>query len=148
MRFKILPKKLRMNKPFEKYTLKNIPTDNFLMTPLELHEYIDFEVKRVYFITEPTGEAGQHCHKEEKELFIMVQGKVTAVIDQGNGKEEMQIEGPKEALYVPNYVWHGFKNFSEDAILLAVSSTNYMPDRSDYIEDYDEYLKVRDEKLQ
>jgi mannose-6-phosphate isomerase-like protein (cupin superfamily) len=136
-----------MSKEFQKFTLKNIPTDSFLMTPLELKEYIDFEVKRIYFIKEIQSQTGEHCHKVEEEFFVMIQGSCTAIIDKGNGKEDIPFEGPKEALYVPNYVWHGFKDFSKDAILLAVSSTNYNPDRSDYVEDYDDYLKLRDKNL-
>ena len=138
-----------MNKKFELYTLFNNrnPDAPFMLTPLELKDYIDFEVKRVYFISEPTDVSSQHCHLEEKELFILQQGTCTAVIDRGEGLEEIPLTGPKHAIYVPNYVWHGFKDFSSDAILLALSSTNYKPDRSDYIEDYNEYLKIRDEKL-
>lgn len=136
-----------MSKAFKKFTLKNIPTDRFLMTPMELYEYIDFDVKRIYFITQTKKETGEHCHREEKELFVMIQGSCIAIIDKGNGKEDILFEAPKEALYVPQFVWHGFTDFSEDAILLALSSTNYKADRSDYIEDYDEYLKVRDKKL-
>lgn len=136
-----------MSKPFQKFTLKNISTDRSIMTPLELKDYIDFEVKRVYFVTEPKDETGGHCHKEEVEFFIMIQGSCTAIIDKGNGKEDISFEGPRDGLYVPNFVWHGFRDFSDDAILLALSSTNYKPDRSDYIEDYDEYMKIRDEKL-
>lgn len=137
-----------MSKQFQIFTLNNIDAPNFTMTALELEKYIDFEVKRIYFITNSkTGVAGQHCHYNEKELFIVVQGTVTAIIDKGKGKEEIIITGPKNAMYVPNYVWHGFKNISKDAILLAASSTNYSPDRSDYLEDYIAYLKIRDEKL-
>jgi len=137
-----------MSKQFQIFTLNNIDASNFTMTALELQKYIDFEVKRIYFITSPkTGIAGQHCHYHEKELFIVVQGNVTAVIDKGSGKEEIILSGPKNAMYVPNYVWHGFKNISKSAIILAVSSTNYNPDRSDYLEDYDKYIKIRDEKL-
>ena len=84
---------------------------------------------------------------QEKEFFILINGTCTAVIDQGNGLEEFKMEGPTSGLYVANYVWHHFKDFSEGSVLLALSSTNYNPNRSDYIEDYDEYLKVRDEKL-
>lgn len=136
-----------MSKVFQKYTLNNIPTEKSIMTPLELKEYLDFDVKRLYFVTKITDKTGGHAHKEEVEFFIMIQGSCTAVIDRGNGKEDIPFEGPKEAIYVPNYVWHGFKDFSEGAILLALSSTNYRADRSDYIEDYDEYLKIRDEYL-
>jgi dTDP-4-dehydrorhamnose 3,5-epimerase-like enzyme len=49
---------------------------------------------------------------------------------------------PGTALYIGTYVWHYFQDLSENAILLALSSTNYNPDRSDYIEDHEEYKKV------
>lgn len=133
---------------FQRFELKNIDTPRFTMIPLELYEYIDFEVKRIYFMVDPkTGETGGHCHFEEKELFIMISGSCTVLIDQGSGLEEHELQAPHHAIYVANYVWHGFKNFSKDAILLAASSTNYKPERSDYLENYDEYLKIRDQHL-
>ena len=138
---------MTMNSKFQIFTLKNIQTDTLTMTPIELQDYIDFPVKRVYFITHPTGETSQHCHLEEKELFVLLQGTCTAVIDRGEGLEEIPMVGEKNAIFVANYVWHGFKDLSKDAILLALTSTNYKADRSDYLEDYNEYLKIRDEKL-
>ena len=131
-----------MQLKFKKFELKNIQAPNFIMSPVELKDYIDFEVRRVYFITKPTGPTGSHCHKIEIEFFIIIQGSCTAVIDRGNGFEEFELEGPISALYVGNFVWHHFKDFSSGAILLALSSTNYNTDRSDYIEDYEEYKKV------
>ena len=133
-----------MELKFKQFDLKKIQAPNFVMSPIELKEYIDFEVKRVYFITKPTGETGSHCHKIEEEFFIMIQGSCTAVIDQGkgNGLEKIKLEGPTSAIYVGNFIWHHFEDFSSDAILLALSSTNYSPDRSDYIEDYEEFKKI------
>ena len=117
----------------------------FNLTPIELKDFIDFEVKRIYYVTELEGATGQHCHKEEKELFICIKGSLTATVDKGNGKEEMAMkEGT--AFYIGNYVWHEFKDAKDDAIMLALSSTNYKPDRSDYIEDYEEYKKIISEK--
>ncbi len=133
---------------FQQFSLKKIEVPGkFIMSPVILKEYIDFEVKRIYYITKVEAPTGAHCHKVEEELFILLSGTCTAVIDKGNGLEEISMTGPTDALYVPGYVWHHFKDFSPDAILLAVSSTNYNPDRSDYIENYEEYLKIRDEKL-
>jgi len=138
-------------KKFSQYTIDRIPTDSYIMNPAELHEFFDFDVKRVYFITETEADTGSHCHKQEQEFFIMVQGSCTAEIDRGKGLEEFEMSGPSEsdadAIYVDNYVWHHFKDFSEEAILLALSSTNYDPSRRDYIEDYQDYLEIRDEKL-
>jgi dTDP-4-dehydrorhamnose 3,5-epimerase-like enzyme len=136
-----------VKKKFEIFKIHNIVNPRNTMTPMELKDYIDFDVKRIYYVTDPKTDAGVHCHFEEKELFIMIQGQCTAIIDQGNGLEDVILKGPSTAIYVPNYVWHGFKDFSSDAVLLALTSTNYRPDRSDYLEDYNEYLKIRDEKL-
>ena len=136
-----------MSKEFQTFELKKVDTPKFIMSPVELKDFIDFEVKRVYYITQPKAPTGAHCHKIEQEFFIMIQGSCVMVIDRGNGLEEIPFTAPTSGAYVPAYVWHHFKDLSEDAILLALSSTNYSPDRSDYIEDYEEYLKVRDEEL-
>ncbi|KKR48576.1 MAG: hypothetical protein UT86_C0004G0062 [Candidatus Magasanikbacteria bacterium GW2011_GWC2_40_17] len=131
-----------MTEKFKSFQLKEIVTPNFKMHPLELKNYLDFEVKRVYYLTDPTDKTGAHCHKVEKEFFILLQGTATAIIDKGNGLEEIKMAGPLSAVYVSSLVWHHFKDFSSDAILLALSSTNYNPDRSDYVEDYQEFLSL------
>lgn len=133
-----------MELKFKELQVPKIDAPNFFMSPVEFKDFIDFEAKRIYYITKPKGamQSGAHCHKIEKELFILIQGTCTAVIDSGEGQKEYALEGPTSALYVGEYVWHHFKDFSEDAILLAVSSTNYNPNREDYIEDYDEYKKA------
>ncbi|MBI5023125.1 MAG: FdtA/QdtA family cupin domain-containing protein [Candidatus Magasanikbacteria bacterium] len=131
-----------MPKQFQIFQLKKIDTPKFVMSAVELKDYIDFEVKRAYFITNIKAPTGAHCHKIEKEFFILQQGSCRAVIDRGNGLEELEMQGPTSALYVPPLVWHHFKDFSSDAVLLALSSTNYNPDRNDYVEDYIEFKKL------
>lgn len=127
---------------FQIFQLKKIDMPKFVMSAVELKEYIDFEVKRVYFITDIKEATGAHCHKIEQEFFILQQGSCVAVIDQGNGLEEILMTGSTSAMYVPPLVWHQFKDFSPDAVLLALSSTNYNSDRSDYVEDYAEFKKI------
>lgn len=134
-----------MNNRFKLFTLKNIAAANFMMTPLELKDYIDFDVKRIYFISAPQGEksTGQHAHRQdEDEIFIQVQGSCTIIVDDGQGKKEIRLEGPKNAIYIPHMVWHGFKDLSNDCIICAVTSTNYDASRVDYIEDYDEFKNL------
>lgn len=128
---------------YKLFTLKNIQASNFVMTPLELKEYIDFEVKRAYFISNPTGNTGNHAHRaEEDEIFIQVQGSCTINVDDGQGMEDIMLTGPKSAILIPHLVWHGFKDLSSDCIILALTSTNYDPSRSDYIENYDEFKEL------
>ncbi len=134
-----------MDRKYRLYKLKNIQAPNFLMTPLELKDYIDFEVKRIYFITHPVNEklTGSHCHlKEEYELFVQVEGSCTMVVDDGHGLEEIELKGLESAIYIPARVWHHFKDMSDDCKILAVTSTNYNPERSDYCEDYDQFKKL------
>jgi dTDP-4-dehydrorhamnose 3,5-epimerase-like enzyme len=130
-----------MQLEFKEIAIKTVQAPNFALTPFELHEYIDFEVKRVYFITQPTGPTGSHCHLKEKELFAAIQGSCTAVIDRGNGLEEIRLNAFEKAIYIGNYVWHHFKDFEPETIVMAISSTNYNPNREDYITDYEEYEK-------
>ncbi|MBI5732009.1 MAG: FdtA/QdtA family cupin domain-containing protein [Candidatus Magasanikbacteria bacterium] len=132
-----------MEKKFQQFEIKKIDTPRFVMSPVELKDYIDFEVKRVYFITSVKAPTGAHCHKIEEEFFILQKGTCLAVIDRGNGLEEIPMIAPTSAIYVPPYVWHHFKDLSSDAILLALSSTNYDPERSDYLEDYEDFKKIR-----
>ncbi len=123
--------------------LKKFSNRGYTLTPVELKDVAPFEVKRLYYMELPDDVAtGEHCHKVEEELFIQVRGSSTIIIDQGNGKEEISLQSGK-AIYVPAYVWHGFKSPISDCLILALSSTNYSDDRSDYIENYEEYLKVR-----
>lgn len=136
-----------MIRQFTQFTLKKIDAPTFVMSPVELKDYVPFKIKRIYFMTKPTGITSEHCHKIEEEFFIMVQGTCTAIIDAGKGKEDIPMQWPTSALYVPNFVWHGFKDFSHDAVLLALSSTNYSADRSDYVTDYQSYLPLRDQHL-
>lgn len=129
-----------MELKFKKYTIKHVKgRDNkYDIFEIDSETYVDYEIKRVYYLTDMQGDTGEHCHYEEKELFVMVHGSCIAVIDQGNGKEEISLE-KGEAIYVGNYVWHGFKNFAPDSTLMAISSTKHNPDRSDYLEDYEIY---------
>jgi len=128
-----------MNLQFKKLKVDSKPGKNSVMSVLELQNYIDFDVKRVYYTTNIQGDTSQHAHRIEKELFVMIQGSCIATIDKGDGLEEIKIESPSDAIYVGNYIWHGFKDFSPGSVLMALSSTNYSPDRSDYIEDYSKY---------
>ncbi|MFH1244345.1 MAG: FdtA/QdtA family cupin domain-containing protein [bacterium] len=134
-----------MDRRYKLFTLKNIQAPNFLLTALELKDYIDFEVKRVYFISSPINECktGNHAHRQdEDELFIQIQGESIICIDDGSGIEEIKLDGPQKAILVPHLVWHGFKNLSPDCIILALTSTNYDTSRQDYCENYEEFQKL------
>jgi uncharacterized cupin superfamily protein len=131
-----------MDLKFSQFSLKVVEDVKATYTFAAFKNYIDFDVKKIYYVQKYKQSSSQHCHKAEKIVFSMVQGHSTAVIDRGYGKEDISLNSPGGAIYVGTYVWHGFKNFSPDAIMLAISSADDPEDRTDYIEDYDEYRKV------
>lgn len=131
-------------KEFKKFELKTFESRGYKLTPVELKDLVPFEVRRVYFVREfqEGAQTGEHCHKVEEEVFIQVKGQSTAIIDYGKGKEDIRLSGPNDAIYVPNFVWHGFKDASPDCVIVALSSTNYKPTREDYVEDYEEFRSI------
>jgi mannose-6-phosphate isomerase-like protein (cupin superfamily) len=135
---------MKLMKNFKQWTIENFKSRGYTLTPLELHQQAPFEVKRIYTITNFSADAktGEHCHKIEEEVFVQIQGNSTLILDRGEGKEEIPMEAGA-AVYIPNWVWHGFKNASSDAVILALSSTNYGSERDDYIENHELYLAER-----
>ena len=134
---------------FKQWELKSFASKGMKLTPFVLRDLVPFEAKRLYWITEPEAgcASGQHCHFVEQEVFVCLAGSAVAVIDKGNGKEDIPVECG-QAIYVPNLVWHGFTTFAPGTIILAISSTNYSADRSDYCEDYDTYVAQHRSKIQ
>lgn len=118
-------------------------TPNCFLDIMELKDYIDFVPLRIYFLHDFKNQlkAGGHCHLEEKELLVLLKGSCTAEIDAGDGIQEIEMV-PGMAFYVGNYVWHFFRNFSPDAVLLCVASTNYSSDRRDYVSDYGDFRNL------
>lgn len=126
---------------FEFFTLSSFDDENGSLIPLNLEEYIDWIPKRVYYTFNNTSNRGGHAHLLEKELFICPQGKMTIKLHDGKKWYIEHLNGPNTAVRVDNMVWHEFSDFTDDAILLAVSSTNY--DKKDYIRDFDQFLKEK-----
>lgn len=126
---------------FKKFKLPTHTDDRFSLTPLEVKEYLDFKVERVYAITQAVKPTGSHCHKVEQECFVCFAGGVTAEIDDSSGLQDVKIEAG-DAIYVGTYVWHHFKDFEPNTVLVALSSTNFNPNREDYVNDYEEFKRL------
>lgn len=127
--------------------VKPVEAPNFTMNAAEFHEYLpaktEFVVKRVYWLTGVKGEkkSGQHAHRDEDELFLILQGKVSIVLDEGRGLKTIELE-KNDTVWVPKFVWHGFSKLSADSFVLALTSTNYDPERKGYITDHQEFARL------
>lgn len=123
------------------YKLNNFVDTKGKLVPIEFKDYINFNVKRLYFVYENLMLRGGHCHLQEEEFFFMALGSCKCRLHDGFKEQVIELAVGENAIYVNNYVWHEFYDFSKDASLVALSSTNYNSDRNDYIEDFDKFLK-------
>lgn len=116
------------------------------LVSLEEFKDIPFQIKRVYFMydTEKGVVRGKHAHKNLEQILVCIHGSCKILLDNGHEKKVVPLERPYEGLYVANDMWREMFDFSEDAVLLVFASEVY--DESDYIRDYDEFLKFVEER--
>jgi dTDP-4-dehydrorhamnose 3,5-epimerase-like enzyme len=124
---------------------KTLGDDRGSLIAIEEDYNVPFEIKRVYYIfdTKKGVERGFHAHIDLKQLAIVLKGSCTFVLDNGSKREEILLDNPNNGLLIEGLIWREMKYFSEDCVLLVLASEHY--DESDYIRDYDEFLKVSDD---
>ena len=110
---------------------------------VEQGNHIPFEIKRTYWIYDvPGGESrGGHAYKETDEFIIAISGGFDIVVDDGKDRKVFTLNRSYFGLYIPRGLWRTIENFSTNSLALEFASTSY--DRSDYVEDYVEYKKMR-----
>src|SRR5690554_4837494 len=115
--------------------------DRGSLVALEAEKTVPFEIKRVYYIfgTQQGVARGFHAHKQLKQVAVCVTGKCRMILDDGRNKEEVWLDSPTKGLLIGDLVWREMHDFSEDCVLLVLASEHY--DESDYIRDYDEFLR-------
>lgn len=109
----------------------------------EQMNHIPFIIKRTYWIYDvPGGESrGGHAYKETDEFIIAISGSFDVTVDDGYEKKKFTLNRSYYGLYIPRGLWRELDNFSTNSLALEFASTSY--DRNDYVENYDEYLKIR-----
>jgi dTDP-4-dehydrorhamnose 3,5-epimerase-like enzyme len=102
---------------------------------------IPFNIKRVFYIygSDATVVRGQHANRRSEFVLINVCGTSKVKISDGKKEEIHILDKPHTGIYIPRMLWKDMYDFSNDSILLVLSSEVY--DSSEYIRDYDEYIK-------
>ena len=108
---------------------------------IEGGQAIPFDIQRVFYIYESdaTVVRGQHANRESEFVLINVAGKSKVRITDGKEEIVVELDRPMMGVYIPKMIWKDMYDFSSDSVLLVLASTHY--DGSEYIRDYDEYLK-------
>lgn len=128
-----------------KYAFQRHGDDRGMLVALETGKEIPFNVKRVYYMYDTvTGvRRGFHAHKCLEQILICIHGSCKIHLDNGQETAEVDLNTPYEGLYVSNDMWREMYDFSPDAVLMVLASELY--DESDYIRNYDEFLKYVEE---
>lgn len=106
---------------------------------------LPFDVRRVYYLYDvPGGESrGAHAHKELSQLIVAASGSFNVVLDDGKCKRTFFLNRPNIGLYVKPGMWRDLCDFSSGGVCMVLASHPY--DESDYIRDYNEFTKFRNE---
>ena len=133
-----------MNNPKIIHLLKiSDPRGN--LSVIEELKDIPFKIERTYWIYDvPGGEhRGGHAYRENQEFIVAMSGSFDVVLDNGKEKQTFHLNRSYYGLYVPKGLWREMDNFSTNSLALVLSSTKY--DVNDYIRDYEEFKRYRDE---
>ncbi len=108
---------------------------------VEGEQDIPFEIKRVFYIYGSDSEVvrGQHANRNSEFVLINVSGTSKVRVDNGFEEDIVELNRPRMGLYLPTMLWKDMYEFSEDSVLLVLTNTHY--DGTEYIRDYDEYVK-------
>ena len=110
------------------------------LVAIESNQSIPFEIRRLYYIFNTTNQSrGFHAHIDLKQVAVCVKGSCRFILDNGHAREEVTLNSPTQGLYIEALTWREMHDFSEDCVLLVLASEHY--DESDYIRDYDVFLK-------
>lgn len=124
-----------------KYVFQPHGDERGQLIALEEFKDIPFRIKRVYYMYDTLEgvRRGFHAHKNLEQILVCIHGSCKVLLDNGKEKKIVPLEKPYEGLYISNDIWREMYDFSPDAVLMVLASELY--DNSDYIRDYDEFLR-------
>lgn len=109
---------------------------------VEGNKDIPFDIKRAFYIYGSDRDVvrGQHANRRSEFVLINVAGTSKVKVKDGAGNEAIYcLNRPHTGIYLPTMVWKDMYDFSEDSVLLVLSSEHY--DALEYIRNYDEFVK-------
>ena len=113
----------------------------------ESNKEIPFLIKRVFYIygSDSTVVRGEHANKKSEFVLVNVAGTSKVDVEHVFGnKKTFFLNHPNMGLYLPKMIWKNMYEFSSDSVLLCLSNEPY--DNTEYIRDYDEYSRIKDEE--
>jgi dTDP-4-dehydrorhamnose 3,5-epimerase-like enzyme len=107
---------------------------------------LPFNVQRIFLVYDVPDRnvRGEHAHRECHQMLFCVRGSCRVMVDDSRSRTEFLLQDPREGLHVPPGIWTVQYGHSHDAVLMVLASHPYDP--SDYIRNYNEFLRFVDGK--
>lgn len=123
-------------------TLRTFTDGRGNLSVVECGVDLPFHVERAYWIYDvPGGKArGGHANRVTTQFLVAVKGSVTVTLEDACGRRTCVLDSPDKGLLVSPLTWNELSRFSDDAVLLVLSSHSYLPDM--YINSHEEFLRV------
>lgn len=101
------------------------------LVPLE-SDQIPFEIKRIFYLVDVPNQMtrGKHAYYKTKQVLICLHGTVKVKCSFDEQETIYELNNAKQGLYLEPMVWREAYDFSEGAVLLAISSELF--DEADY----------------
>ena len=111
------------------------------LVALEKGEDFPFEIKRVYYVWGTAADIvrGKHAHRKLEQVIICTSGSCDFILDNGRERVTVHLDSPAQGLHIKHNIWREFTHFSPDCVVMVLASEHY--DESDYIRDYEQFLK-------
>lgn len=102
---------------------------------------VPFNIARIFYIFASDAEVVRGCHANRRSEFVLINVSGTSKVKVMDGKNEKiyVLDKPYKGIYLPKMVWKEMYDFSPDSVLLTLASEPY--DATEYIRDYQEYIK-------
>lgn len=117
------------------------------LTFIQNPDQIPFDIKRIFLTYDvPGGEKrGGHAYKVQQEVIVALSGSFDVVILNNDKTEDRIILNRSyNAIYLPPFTWRYIENFSTNALSLHLCNSEY--DESDYIRNFDDFLRSAQDK--
>jgi hypothetical protein len=120
--------------------------DRGSLLPIEFNN-IPFIPKRIFTVYDVPENSvrGEHAHFKTVQILVCVSGQIEVMLHDGN-LETKTIINKGEYILVDNLIWDSQRFITKNSILLVICSTEY--DNNDYIYDFGEFLKIKNQITQ
>ena len=104
---------------------------------------IPFSIKRVFTVLnlEEGSSRGKHAHKVCNQLISCVAGRIKLSCDDGFIRKEIEMTPMSQGILVPAGVWAEQLCLEKGSVIIVFCDQSY--DEEDYINHYDEFLKLK-----